>query len=326
MLNAYLFVTTLLDIAQTRTLWLASASVDEITFSRLFTASVVFKALLIILESQHKTRWLRWDTKEHSPEETSGLYSLGAFAWLNRLFIRGYTRILTLGDLYPLDQAMTSNILQTKLSEFINEGPKHRKHGLTRVTIKALAVPLLLPVGPRIALGAFQFCQPFLLNSLLKYLQTPPEEASRNHGYGLIGATALIYTGIATSGAIYWYLQERALYMMRGVLATAVYRKTIQAKLSAADDSAALTLMSADVERITRGLLNIHELWANTIEVALAAWLLSRLIGASFVAPLIVVVCCVFFSTLLARVAGPRQKAWMEKLQKRVVSTSVAPF
>ncbi|KAH9220185.1 hypothetical protein DL95DRAFT_433377 [Leptodontidium sp. 2 PMI_412] len=309
LLNAYLFITILLDITQTRTLWLASTSVDEITFSRLFTAATVLKALLIILE-------------EHSPEETSGLYSIGAFAWLNRLFMRGYTRVLSLDDLYPLDQTMASNVLQAKLSIFMNEEPPNRKHGLARVTAKALVVPLLLPVGPRIALGAFQFCQPLLLNSLLRYLQTPPENSSRNNGYGLIGATALIYTGIATSGAIYWYLQERAMYMMRGVLVSAVYRKTVQAKLSAADDSAALTLMSADVERIIQGLRSIHELWANTVEVALASWLLPRLIGASFVAPLIVVVCCVFLSTLLAKVTGPRQKAWMEKTQKRVGLTS----
>ncbi|KAG4443174.1 hypothetical protein IFR05_001316 [Cadophora sp. M221] len=321
-LNDYLFITILLDITQTRTLWLASASFYEITFSRLFTTAVVCKALLIVLESQHKTRWLRWDTKEHSPEETSGLYSLGAFVWLNQLFMRGYTRVLSLDDLYPLDQTMASNVLQAKLSRFMDEEPQNQKHGLARATARALVVPLLLPVGPRIALGAFQFCQPFLLNSLLGYLQTPHEVYSRNHGYGLIGATSLIYTGIATSGAIYWYLQERAMYMMRGVLASAVYRKTIQAKLSAADDSAALTLMSADVERIIQGLLSIHELWANTIEVAIASWLLARLIGASFVAPLIVVVCCVFLSILLAKITGPRQKAWMEKIQKRVGLTS----
>ncbi|KAE8555722.1 hypothetical protein EYB25_000420 [Talaromyces marneffei] len=301
-LNAYLFLTILLDIAQTRTLGLASVSFDEIAYSRLFTMAVVVKTLLIILESQQKTRWLSWDTKEHSLEETSGLYSLGAFAWLNKLFLLGYKRTLTLDDLYPLDQAMASNILHTKSATFILKGPQNRKNGLAMSTAKALAIPLLLPVGPRIALTAFQFCQPFLINSLVSYLQIPPEQSSRNDGYGLIGTAALIYTGIAISGAIYW--------------------KTLEAKLSAADDSAALTLMSADVERIIQGLLNIHELWANIIEVALASWLLSVQIGASFVAPLIVVGCCVVLTAFLARFAGPRQKTWMERIQKRVGLTS----
>lgn len=321
-LNAYLFLTILLDITQTRTLWLASVTFDEITFCCLSTTGVVIKAVLILLESQHKTRWLIWDVKEHSPEETSGLYSLGVFAWLNKLFSMGYRRILTLHDLYPLDRAMASNNLYPKLANSTLKRPRNRKNGLAIATAHALIIQILLPVVPRIVLIAFQFCQPFLLNKLLSYLQTPLEQSSRNDGYGLIGAAGLIYTGIAVSGAVYWYLQERAVYMARGMLAGAVYRKSLEAKLSAADSSVALTLMSTDIDRIIQGLLSIHELWANILEVALASWLLSRQIGASFVAPLIVVVLCVVLSAILARLAGPRQTLWMENIQKRVGLTS----
>lgn len=322
-LNAYLFLTILLDIAQTRTLWLASSNLDEITFSRLFTTAVAAKAVLILLESQHKSRWVQWDVKEHSPEETSGLFSLGAFVWLNRLFLRGYSKILTLDDLFPLDQNMRSEALQAKLTRYIEASPRRgQKHGLTKALTKALAVPLLLPIGPRIAMTAFQFCQPFLISTLLNYLQQPAEDTSPNLGYGLIGATILIYSGIATSGAFYWYFQERAMCMARGALAGVVYQKTVEARVSAADDSAALTLMSSDVERILRGCLALHEFWANTVEVGLASWLLSREIGVASVAPLVVVLCCVICSVILTKFTGPRQKAWMEKIQKRVGLTS----
>ncbi|KAL2131166.1 hypothetical protein VTI74DRAFT_5453 [Chaetomium olivicolor] len=324
LLNAYLLVTVLLDIAQIRTLWLASTKFDEITFSRIFTCGAVFKALIIVLESQSKSRWIvRWDVKEHSPEETTGLYGLGAYSWLNQLFLRGYNRVLEISDLYPLDCNMASETLYSRLAHYIDASRlKGKNHALVRAVAKALAVPLLLPVGPRIALTAFQFCQPFLIQTLLSYLQQPAETSSRNVGYGLIGATALIYVGIATSGAFYWYYQERAMYMARGLIASAIYRKTTESKLGASGDSAALTLMSADIERIIQGCLNIHEFWANTIEVALACWLLSRQIGPAFVAPLIVVGCCIVCSTFLARYTGPRQKLWMEKIQKRVGLTS----
>ncbi|KAI0142611.1 ABC transporter type 1, transmembrane domain-containing protein [Hypoxylon sp. NC0597] len=323
LLNAYLLVTILTDVAQTRTLWLASTNYDEFTFSRLFTTAVSIKALMLVLESQHKSRWVRWDAKEHSPEETSGLFGLGAFLWLNRLFLTGYKKVLTLDDLYPLDQNMASERLQIKLAKCIKAIRRPGQHnGLAKALAKALAVPLLLPVGPRIAMTAFQFCQPFLINTLLNYLQQSPGDASENVGYGLIGATILIYTGIAASQAMYWYLQERAMYMARGALASSVYMKTIEAKISAADDSAALTLMSADVERIIRGCVNIHEFWANAIEVGLACWLLSLQIGAASVAPVIVVGCCVVFSAILGKFTGPRQKAWMEKIQRRVGLTA----
>ncbi|KAK3996623.1 canalicular multispecific organic anion transporter 1 [Cladorrhinum sp. PSN332] len=319
-LSGYLFITILFDITQSRTLWLASTKTAESAFTKLFTTGIAFKAVLIILESQSKARWIiNWDIKSHSPEETTGLYGLGAFFWLNKLFLRGYRKILDLDDLFPLDHNMAAERLHAKLGHHIEVSKfRGKKYGLAKAMFKALAAQLLLPVGPRIAMGAFQFCQPFLIETLLRYLEKSPEATSKNIGYGLIGATLLIYVGIAVSAAFYWYYQERAIYMGRGLLASAVYTKTTEAELSADDDSAPLTLMSSDVERIITGTLKIHEFWANAIEVALASWLLSRQIGTAFIGPIVVVVFCIICSTILSRLITPRQKLWMEKIQKRV--------
>ncbi|KAK4164429.1 canalicular multispecific organic anion transporter 1 [Cladorrhinum sp. PSN259] len=320
-LNGYLFVTILLDISQSRTLWLASTKSAEFAFAKLFTTSVAFKALLIILESQSKARWIiNWDRKSHSPEETTGLYGLGALFWLNKLFLRGYRKILDLDDLFPLDRSMAAEKLHAKLGHHLQVTKfRGKKHGLARATFKALAAQLLLPIGPRIAMGAFQFCQPFLIETLLRYLEKPSD---KNIGYGLIGATLLIYVGIAVSAALYWYYQERAIYMARGLLASAVYTKTTETKFTGDADAAPLTLMSSDVERIITGTLPIHEFWASAVEVALACWLLSRQIGAAFFGPIVVVVFCIICSTILSRLITPRQKLWMEKIQKRVGLTS----
>lgn len=322
LISFYFVLTIILDAAQTRTLWLASTNQIEATFSGLFTSTVVLKALSLLLESQHKTRWMNWDTKAHSPEETSGLFGLGAFIWLNRLFLSGYAKVLKVADLYPLDPAMCADNLERRLGRHwqnstTSEPPK--KYGLALALARTLAVPVVLPVIPRAAMAVFQFCQSFLINALLSYLEDP--NTSRNVGYGLIGATVLIYLGIAVTFALYWYYQERAMYMARGALVAVIYRKTSALGLSAADNSA-LTLMSGDIERIIAGFLNIHELWANTAQVAVACWLLSQQIGLAFLAPLIVVGVCAVCSTLLARLTGPRQKVWMEEIQKRVGLTS----
>lgn len=322
LISFYLALTLLLDAAQTRTLWLASRNQIEVTFSRLYTSALALKALALLWESQNKTRWISWDTKEHSPEETSGLFGLGAFLWLNRLFLSGYAKVLTVGDLYPLDPAMCAETLEKRLARYW-QNPKSasqsKKYGLARALAEALAVPILLPVIPRAAMAAFQFCQSFLINALLSYLEEP--NPPKNAGYGLIVATFLIYLGIAISFALYWYYQERAMYMARGALVAAIYSKTTEVGLAAADNSA-LTLMSGDIERIIAGFLNVHELWANTAQVAIACWLLSRQIGLAFLAPLVVVAACAACSTALARLTGPRQRAWMEEIQRRVGLTS----
>ena len=325
LINAYLFLTLIFDVTRLRTLWLVSSKPDEVVFSRLSTAAVVVRAVLIFVESQHKTRWMRWNFKDHSPEETSGLFGLGAFVWLNQLFLRGFRKVLATEDLIPLDQTLASEVLHAKLDAQVEKDQlrgKKSKHWLLYSLVKMLAVPLLLPIAPRIALAGFQFCQPFLISSILDNLQKPETESSRNNGYGLIGATLLVYTGIAVSSTFYWYFQERAGAMARATLAAAVYKKTTETKLTAADDSAALTLMSTDVERIRASFLFIQEYWVNLVEIALASWLLQRQLGAAFVAPLVVILCCAAGSIFLTRYTGARQKAWMAQIQKRVGLTS----
>ncbi|KAL3424167.1 ABC transporter [Phlyctema vagabunda] len=323
LLNSYLFLTVLFDVVQARTFWLAFVDAHEFTFTRIFTAAVAVKGALILLESEHKSKWVQWEVEKHSPEETSGIFGLSAFAWLKQMFLAGYTKILVLDDLFPLDQSMTTEALQLKLLERVRfSKPKGGRFGLAKALAKTLVGSLLLPIGPRAALIGFKFCQPFLINTLLDFLQQPAGDSSKNSGYGLIGATVIIYSGITISTGLYWYLQERTLCMCRGSLAGAIYKKTTEVKLSAAGDSAALTLMSTDVERIRLGFLYLHEFWANSIEVALATWLLQRQLGTAFVAPLVVILICIVGGGFTNKFTGERQRAWMDKIQKRIGLTA----
>ncbi|KAB5582941.1 ABC transporter [Coniochaeta sp. 2T2.1] len=323
LLNAYLFLSLLFDVTQARSLWMSAKTSSEKSYTGVLTASIAAKAMAIVFESMRKEKWLNWDRKDHSPEETAGLYGLGVFAWLNSLFLRGYKSVLGIPDLFPLDRHMASEALEAALQRTIDaRNFNGKKHALTRALLKTLAVPYLLPVGPRVALMGFQFCQPFLIETLLNYLSEPDRENAANIGKGLIGAAVLVYMGIAFSTAFYWYYQERAMWMARGCLAAAVYKKTTQARLDAADDSSAVTLMSTDVERIRMGLLFMHEFWANSIQVVVASYLLYRQIGAAFVSTIVVVVICAILSSLSAKITGPRQKEWMSKIQKRVGLTA----
>lgn len=64
--------------------------------------------------------------------------------------------------------------------------------------------------------------------------------------------------------------------MIRGVIAATVFNKVNERGITNVDDSAALTLMSSDVERIVTGLNVIHETWANVVEAGIGIYLLER--------------------------------------------------
>ncbi|KAK1962763.1 hypothetical protein LY78DRAFT_660931 [Colletotrichum sublineola] len=323
LLGVYLLVTILFDIAQSRTLWLSSGSTTDLHQASVSTVAVALKAVILVLESRKK-RQLDLQ-KQQCPEATSGIISLSTYFWVNSLFLKGFHKLLLIDDLHALDKPMSAEVLYTKLSPQLERRMANgHTDPLLRSLVGTLVVPLALPFLPRLCLMGFKFCQPLMIESLLNYLQEPADSSSPNKGYGFIGAAVLIYVGMATSMSLYWYFQARFVHMVRAILASAVYRKTTTISLSVADDSSALTLMNADVERVMSGFSETHEYWANTIEVALACWLLQRQIGAAFVAPVIVVIICTAASAVNAKLTGKRQTLWMDSIQQRVGATSKA--
>ena len=78
--------------------------------------------------------------------------------------------------------------------------------------------------------------------------------------------------------------------MYRGSLVMMIFEKTLKMKSTSIADAEAITLMSADIDRIGHSLPLIHELWASFIDVAIALWLLYRLLGIAVVAPILWIV------------------------------------
>lgn len=68
-----------------------------------------------------------------------------------------------------------------------------------------------------------------------------------------------------------------------------LYQRTLELTSAALDESKAVTLMSADVERICTGLRQVHELWASILEIGLALWLLHIQLDTAAFAPLVVI-------------------------------------
>lgn len=325
LLNVYIILTLLFDVVQTRTLWLAVSSTNRATFARLFTASVSVKFPIFCLEAYEKTRWIAADGIEHSPEESSGFYSLATYFWLRRLFLRGYRKTLVLEDLFALDKAMSADVTAPRLLEKLHyQRQKGRKQALLRALLAAFPWQFLHPIGPRAALVGFRYAQSFLLQALLYNLEHPESRSMDNGGYGLIGACALIYAGMVASTAYYGYLNNRAASMSRACLCAAVYDGTTKIEISNANDAASLTLMSTDVAHIETGLLQIHQLWGGLVEVALGSWLLYTKLGVAFVVPIALIAFCTGLLYWAMAFIVARQTLWMEKIQTRVALTAKA--
>ncbi|KAL8840168.1 MAG: hypothetical protein Q9176_004016 [Flavoplaca citrina] len=283
LLEFYLLFSLLFDAAKVRTLWLQGYNNNPAIVS---TVALVLKLLLLVAEAQTKRKSLRIEWKSQSPEATSGLFGKSLFLWLNQTFRRGYANSLSVEDLLQLDKHLMAHYLFEKLHQPWSDLAEKSPRSLLMLVISRLKWRVLAAVPPRLALIGFKFCQPFLIERAISFNRQPINQTSTNQGYGLIGAYFLVYTGIAVTMGQYQHLTYRSITMARGGLISMLFAKITFVKANAADPASSLTLMSADIERITNGWQTMHECWANPIEVGIAIYLLERQLGPACAIPL----------------------------------------
>ncbi|MCJ1308488.1 hypothetical protein MMC25_002141 [Agyrium rufum] len=260
-------------------------------------------------------RWL-------SPEAKSGILNLSLFWWLNSLLRQGMRKILQYGDLYALRDDMKSELVYARFEHVWGRTNKSKRRSLLFAVASAFKWSILAPVPARICLIGFNYSQPFLIQRIVDYVAQPETADSKNVGYGLIGATFFIYTGIAVSTGQYQYQIFRSITKVRGALVSTIYRKTLDLNSSTNAGSGAVTLMSTDTDRISKGMERVHEIWASSVETCIAIYLLKRQIGLASIAPLLIALLSGAANSQVTRLMPSRQKIWVQGVQKRVASTA----
>lgn len=246
------------------------------------------KAVQLCLEAFEKRSFLKDPYNRYPPEALAGVINTSLFWWLNTLIQNGHRNLLRLGDLFDTDKALSSSSLETKMQfAWRNQSPDG-KYSLLFAILTSFKAPLLTLMFPRLCLIGFKFSQPLLINRAISLIDDPETPENQNIGYALIGATALIYLGLAISTAQYQHQIFRVITMIRGGLVCIIYNVTLSLDANSTGDSAAVTLMSTDIERIGTGLSSVDSLWAGPIEAGIAAYLLQREMGLACIAPVII--------------------------------------
>ncbi|KAH8805474.1 putative ABC multidrug transporter [Xylogone sp. PMI_703] len=316
LLNTFLLFSLPCDIIRDRTLW---AIRDNRPFAIVFTVSVVLKFVVLLLETFEKRGLLRNEYADYPPEATAGVYSRNFFVWLCPLLIQGFSKELDVNQLDPNDKAL---IPDSGLQERWKRCNQSLAHSLLWVYTVHYRWYLAAAVVPRLALTGFRFAQPFLVQTAVEFISEPTDPMSANRGYGLIAAYAIVYIGIAIAGANSQHKTYRLITAARGTLVNLIYQRTLELNTISLNESKAVTLMSADVERVGTGLRTLHEIWASPLEIGLSLWLISGQIGVAAVSAGLVTLLCTGAAVLVASGAGARQNSWLQRIQKRVDATA----
>ncbi|KAF4996188.1 hypothetical protein FGRMN_4636 [Fusarium graminum] len=143
-----------------------------------------------------------------------------------------------------------------------------------------------------------------------------------DQGYGLLGAWFIVFVGMGVSSGQYQHLTIRAITMVRAQLVSMLYNKAVGISITAANPTAPLTLMSADIERIDTGWRTAHDVWANLLEIVIAVYLLGRQLGISCLIPVGAAILSIIGSVIAVSFVMARQAAWLEAIEKRITVTS----
>ncbi len=101
-----------------------------------------------------------------------------------------------------------------------------------------------------------------------------------------------------------------------------IYRKMLTIRAETTNSSAAMSLMSTDVDRITMTTFLCVKLGPDILQLIVALCILGTQLGAASVAPVILCVICIGIAARIGKLVPPRQRRWMAATQKRVGITS----
>lgn len=334
LINVYLLASLVFDAVQIRTLWLIDESHSANVLPAEFSASLVIKTSILFLEAVEKGKFLPPEWANRSPEETAGVFSRSLLIWLRGILAKGRRTLLSPTDLDPLREGLgTARLSRSFQATWQQHHPAELDKAcsatsdpgpsLLLVLMRTMKWSMLAPVIPRLVQTAFTLCQPLLLREFLRYLDGHRTFVGST-SYGFVIVYGLVYLGLAISACIYWRLTYKCLVQMRGCLVAAVFEKTTRIDSSQYDMTAPVSLVSTDMERIIAGCKDVHEVWANAVQVAIAIWLLYCELGIACVAPAAVATISSLGSFLMSSYADKAQVSWMEATQERVGATAKA--
>ncbi|KGO51314.1 ABC transporter, integral membrane type 1 [Penicillium expansum] len=317
-LIVYFSALSILYIPHLRTLWL----IPSIPVLRgLFTAIYIIVIMITILESARKVNFIQPLYRNVAVEKVHGFWGRNLFVWVLPLFQNAYKTIISLDDLPDVDSTLLGQYAEARLAQtWLNA---HGKYRLIKATLRAYCRPLLSAIVPRILLAGFTFCQPFLLSATIEWMSSPKTAERQRYGHALVGAYALVYTGIGVSTAIYYRQASRLATVVRSGLVAMIHEQTLALRSTTGSKAGdAVALMGTDTTRIISSMRSLHEFWASLVSVAVAIWLLEMKVYVACVLPAVIAVGCIIATGPVSARSGDAQKKWVGLIQERLAVTT----
>ncbi|KAH7034680.1 ABC transporter-like protein [Microdochium trichocladiopsis] len=164
--------------------------------------------------------------------------------------------------------------------------------------------------------------QPVLIKKAITFVTESQTQPASIESKTLISAAVGIYMGLAIITAQYNQSLNRLRIRTRSALIALVEQQTMRSWADSSLEGRVATLISNDVDALETILEMAHETWAQTLEVVVGFFLLSREVGWLWPVPLVMIFVCSRVSQFVARTLRAKQGSWNAATQDRISLTS----
>ncbi|XWX01887.1 hypothetical protein V2A60_009916 [Cordyceps javanica] len=254
------------------------------------------------------------------PEALSGYWNRSFFVYLYPLLFTGFRSVLTLSDLGNLGPEFAAEMLYPQFKHYWMKSRRNSCNALFLSCLSTWRVLFATIVLPRLAQSVCNLSQPFILYRVIVILG---DETIGNLERGLyLLATVLSFGGSTIAKAGTAHLNSRLNTRIRGALIAQMFDKSLRISQSEARKSAAITLMSADIEGIADGLPKLYELIMTLLELGLGVYFLSLFVGESCFTVLGPLVASAIATYFLGNWMASAFAVWNKSIEIRVSKTS----
>ncbi|KAJ6785360.1 hypothetical protein PWT90_03235 [Aphanocladium album] len=317
-LSLFLTITALFDITMTRS-YFRRSRLD--TIAALQATVIGLKIGLVILEEVSKRALLPTESLRSSvsSETVAGFWNRTVFGWFTSIMIFAFRNELTIENLPNIVEELNVKALYQQFVPRWEKANKKSRFALFFALLRTLPWLLIKAIPPRLGFVGLQFSQPFLL---FQVVIAVGKETTGEVGSGLVGATALVFVGLAVMRVLYQHASYRLLTSVRGILITAIYDKMQRLPAAKLNKMGAITLMTADVQAVEKTFDFLYEVCSSAILVGLGIWSPSLFVGPACFLMLVPGLCCFIISRFLGKAMLSARKVWNEEIESRIASTS----
>jgi hypothetical protein len=204
----YFSSASLLALPRLRSLWLIPGEGGISVCRGLWTTIFIVTVLVLFAESASRFTSLQPLYQLRNREERSGFWGRSFYVYLLPLLKAGNSKLLEVSDLPEVDAELQGQDAGDKLQLEFAKRRTSDKNILIRAAFDAYKPIFLWAIPSRLALTAFNFSQPFLITTTIKFMGASPTTENQNYGPSLVGGYILVYSGV-TVGT----MNDRRLHM-----------------------------------------------------------------------------------------------------------------